>query len=104
MSGGTHMPKNRNKSRKKEQHGPAIPLASSLRPRLDALLNDSHLSQQDDAAVYADLDAVTEGIKPALFLPTMLRAYDAAPATVQVQLDEILPAWLADRGLGTELE
>jgi hypothetical protein len=98
------MSKSQSKQRKKGSGAPAIPPASSLRPRLDARWSSATLPEQDQDAVYADLDAITLGIKPALFLPIMLRAYSAAPPAAQARLDEMLPAWLQERGYGGVLE
>ncbi len=98
------MSRSHRKQRKKGPSAPAIPPASALRPRLDALWSNATLPQHDRDALSADLDAITQGITPALFLPIMLRAYSAAPPETQARLDEVLPAWLHDRGYDAELE
>jgi hypothetical protein len=98
------MSKSHGKRHKKGSTVAAIPPISSLRPRLDALWNSTALPDQDQSATYADLDAVIQGVKPALFLPTMLRAYTAAPAEAQARLDEVLPLWLRDRDYVATIE
>lgn len=98
------MSKSQSKQRKKGSSGPAISPSSALRPRLDARWSNPTLTEQARDAVYADLDAITQGIKPALFLPIMLRAFSAAPSAAQARLDELLPAWLQDRQYAGILE
>lgn len=98
------MSKSQNKQRKKGSSGPAISPLSALRPRLDVRWSTPTLPEQDQDALYADLDAITQGIKPALFLPIMLRAYSAAPTAAQARLDEVVPVWLQDRQYGGVLE
>jgi hypothetical protein len=70
---------------------------SSLRPRLDQLLRAEELGKQGDQ-IDEKLDALTEGIKPATFLPIVLAAFADAPAETQARLGEQLPGWLSERG------
>ena len=98
------MSKSTGKQRKKGHAAPKIPPTSALRPRLDALWSSPALPWQDQDAAYAGLEAVTQGIKPALFLPTMLTAHSAALVETQARLDEVVPAWLRDRGYVASLE
>ena len=84
----------RDKQRQPERRGVGL---SSLRPRLDQLLRGESLSQADQHDVYEGLDALTSGIKPAVFLPTIIAAASAAPEAAQVALDELLPGWLSER-------
>jgi hypothetical protein len=98
------MSKSQSKQRKKGAGGPAVPPFSVLRPRLDAYWGSPKLLEQDQAAMHAELDAITRGIKPELFLPVIVRARDAAPSAAQVRLDEALPAWIRERGYADVLE
>jgi hypothetical protein len=72
---------------------------SSLRPRLDELLRSERLAELNQAALYEELDRLTEGIKPAVFLPTIASAALHAPEAAQARLDEQLPDWLTERDL-----
>jgi hypothetical protein len=85
----------RDKQRQPERRGAGL---SSLRPRLDQLVRGESLSQPDQRRAYEELDALTAGIKPAVFLPTLLAATIDAPAGVQDVLSELLPDWLRERG------
>jgi len=75
-----------------------IPLLTLLRPRLDKLLGNETLTGKDVPAIKTDLDAVFKGLEASRFLPILLKAYQSAPAQVQLRLDEVIPEWLAERG------
>ena len=77
---------------------PSLPAASLLRPRLDALFKDVALAEKSDAEVLAALDVPARGVKPDMLLPTLMRAWQAAPASTQVRLAALLPGWLHERG------
>lgn len=79
---------------KKKYSAPNFPASVLLRPRLDALWNKSDLSQQSDAAIIAELDEITRGVKLDLLLPTLIRSCLAAPVTNRARQDTILPNWL----------
>jgi hypothetical protein len=87
-------------SKRDKQRQPKRPIAglSSLRPRLDQLLRGESLPQADQDHIYESLDALTSGIKPAAFLPTLIAATGAAPEAAQTTLDKLLPDWLNERG------
>jgi len=70
---------------------------SSLRPRLDQLLRGDRMSAADQQ-VYQELETLTEGIKPATFLPTLIASSIDGPAAAQARLAELLPSWLSERG------
>jgi hypothetical protein len=59
------MSKSQAKQRKKGPSAPAVPQISSLRPRLDGRWSSATLAEQAPDAVYAALDMITRGIKPA---------------------------------------
>jgi hypothetical protein len=84
----------RDKQRQPERRGVGL---SSLRPRLDQWLRGEALPHDDQDALYEGLDALTAGIKPAIFLPTIIAAANAAPEDAQATLDELLPSWLSER-------
>jgi hypothetical protein len=84
----------RDKQRQPERRGVGL---SSLRPRLDQLLRGESLSQADHHSIYEGLDALTSGIKPAVFLPTIIAAASAAPEAAKTALDKLLPGWLSER-------
>lgn len=88
------MSKSQSKKSKKGQRVPNIPQISTVRPRLDALWSDEALLEQDTTTLLADLDGVTQGVKPPQLLPIVLTAYYAAPDSVQERLDKVLPQWL----------
>jgi hypothetical protein len=83
----------RDKQRQPERRGAGL---SSLRPRLDQLLRGESLAQADQGALYEGLDALTSGIKPAIFLPTIIAAVNAAPEVAQAPLDQLVPGWLSE--------
>jgi len=77
---------------------PNLPAAALLRPRLDALFKDSALAEKSDAEILAALDELARGAKPDLLLPTLIRAWQAAPASAQARLAALIPNWLRERG------
>lgn len=83
------------KSRPGAQPNPAIRL-SNLRPRLDQLFADP---AADPAPALAELGRLTDGLKPASFLPILVDAFTAAPEPRREHLDAPLGAWLRERGL-----
>src|SRR5262249_12463720 len=85
----------RDKQRQPERRGSG---PWSLRPRLDQLLRSQDLTQADPHELYESLDVLTSGIKPAVFLPTLIVAAAAAPEAAQSRLDELLPDWVSERG------
>jgi hypothetical protein len=85
----------RDKQRQPERRGAGL---SSLRPRLDQLLRSEVVSQAEHGNLYEDLDRLTSGIKPTVFLPTIVAAAIHAPEAAQARLDELLPDWLSARG------
>ena len=85
-------------SKTKKKHAtPNFPATVLLRPHLDALLKDSVLAEKSDIEIHAALDELVHGIKPALFLPTLIRACLAAPVINRARLDTLLPVWLRER-------
>jgi hypothetical protein len=90
------MSKSRVKQRQPAQLSPTIRL-SGLRPRLDQLLRGETMAQ-GEPAVAAALEALTAGLKPAAFLPTVLAAYSAAPPMPQAQFAALLPGWIKRAG------
>ncbi len=91
------------RKQKQKQSSSNISPLSSLRPRLDRLLQDEELTQRDTPTVKADLDAVCQGIKAADFLPVLLRAYHSAPQQVRIFLNATLAQWLNERGYANTL-
>jgi len=87
--------KQRDKQRRPERPRAGL---SSLRPRLDQLLRSERFSTLDQRQIVAELDALTKGINPATFLPTLIAALSDAPAEAQARLNELLPKWLQERG------
>lgn len=85
----------RQKQRQPERRGVGL---SSLRPRLDQLLRRESESQFDRDSLYEDLDRLTSGIKPAVFLATLAAAAGAVPERIQPAIDELLAAWASARG------
>jgi hypothetical protein len=85
----------RDKQRGPERRGAGL---SSLRPRLDQLLRSERLGAMSQQEMYEELDRLIEGIKPALFLPTIVSAALHAPEAAQARLDALLPDWLSERG------
>ncbi|MCC7353072.1 MAG: hypothetical protein IT330_04880 [Anaerolineae bacterium] len=81
-----------------------LPASTFLRSRLDNLWSSETLPQQDQAAIYDDLDAMARGVKPDLLLQTMIRAYLAASTQAQARLEQVIPGWLRDRHLLATLE
>ncbi len=101
---------------KKKRPRRNIPPATLLRPRMEDLFHDDTFLPKEDAAIQAELDALTQGVSDRLFVKTLLRAYASASEAVQARLDEILSGWLAahnyverlqtlaeDRALGPDL-
>ena len=84
----------RDKQRRPERRGAGL---SSLRPRLDQLLRSERLAEMSQHAVYKELDRLVEGIKPAVFLPTIVSAAMHAPEAAQARLGELVPDWLSER-------
>lgn len=82
------------KSRSGTQPNPAIRL-SGLPPRLARLF----MEQTDPAELGAVLDRLTDGLKPASFLPLLVGAFAAAPDSQRALLDHAVAAWLRERGL-----
>lgn len=80
------------------QQNPAIRL-STLRPRLDRLF----AGKADATELQAELDRLTDGLKPESFLPLLVGAFASAPASQRDRLDEPLATWLRDRGMLTAL-
>lgn len=76
------------------QPNPAIRL-SNLRPRLVTLFAE----QTDQHALAAELDRLTDGLKPASFLPVLVGAFAGAPEPQRALLDKPAVAWLRDHGL-----
>ncbi|MBI3912697.1 MAG: hypothetical protein HY327_00665 [Chloroflexi bacterium] len=85
-------------SKSKKISIPNLPAAVLLRPRLDALCHQPALTQQSEAEIRAALDALARGVKPDLFLPTLISAWQAAPASAQARLATVIPNWLRERG------
>ncbi len=98
------MPKAQSKKRKKGQRTPNIPMSSALRPRLDARWGDDTFPQQPDEHIVAELDSLTQGIKPFQLLPILLTAYHAAPSPAQERLNDVLPGWLEQHDYLATLE
>lgn len=86
------MPK---KSRSAAQANPAIRL-SNLHPRLSRLFGEA---PSDPATLRGELNQLTDGLKPASFLPILVSAFVAAAADRRAQLDAPLGDWLHERGL-----
>lgn len=78
------------KPRPAAQPNPAIRL-SSLRPKLAALFATPPL----DAAALSQL---TDGLKPASFLPILVGTFADSPAADRAQLDAAVGAWLREQG------
>ncbi len=87
----------------KKSRAPDLSPAVLLRPRLDGLWGNPVWPGRSNDDLRADLDVVVRGIPPATFLGTMLKAYAAAPAPAQTRLDQIVPAWLRERGYSAAL-
>lgn len=85
----------RRKSKRKKRKTTSVPLATTLRLRLDNLWADSALLHKDDKAIKGDLDVVARNISPDLLVKTMLRAYLSTSATARARLDSVLPRWLS---------
>lgn len=81
------------KDRAAGQPNPAIRL-SNLRPRLSRLFTE----QSDPATFAAELSRLTDGLKPASFLPILVSSV-AAQAVEHDQLGDTVGAWLAEHGL-----
>jgi len=88
------MSKKHEKQRQPARRGAGL---SSLRPRLDQLLRGDRASA-DNRQIRQDLDALTEGIKPAVVLSTLLAASIDAPEAAQARLTGLLPGWLGQHG------
>lgn len=73
---------------------PAIRL-SGLRPRLDRLFAE----QADATELQAELDRLTDGLRPDSFLPLLVGAFASAPQAQRERLDEPIGAWLRERGM-----
>lgn len=86
------------KSRSGAQPNPAIRL-SNLGPRLARLLAEV----ADAPALSAQLDRLTEGLKPGSFLPIVVGVFAGAPANQREPLDAALVAWLQERDLLDQL-
>jgi hypothetical protein len=82
------------KHQDKQRRGAGL---SSLRPRLDQLLRGQEMAR-DDRQLGEKLDALTQGIKPASFLPIVIASFADAPAETQASLGELVPGWLSERG------
>jgi hypothetical protein len=82
------------KSRAAGQPNPAIRL-SNLGPRLARLLADA----DDASALPAELDRLTDGLKPGSFLPIVVGAFATAPEEQRGRLNTGVSAWLRERGL-----
>jgi len=82
------------KHQDKQRRGAGL---SSLRPRLDQLLRGEEISR-DDRQLGEKLDSLTEGIKPASFLPIVIASFADAPAETQASLGELVPVWLSEHG------
>ncbi|MBX0328570.1 hypothetical protein K2Z83_12870 [Oscillochloris sp. ZM17-4] len=85
------MPK---KARPAAQPNPAVRL-SNLRPRLVQRFAEPG----EMPALWADLDRLTGGLKPASFLPILAAAFAATPDLQREQIDAPVGAWLRERGL-----
>lgn len=77
------------------QVNPAVRL-SNLRPRLAQIFADAQI---DHATVQAELDQLTDGLKPASFLSLLVGAFVAAPDQQRERLAGPVGAWLGERGL-----
>jgi len=88
------MSKKHEKQRQPARRGAGL---SSLRPRLDQLLRGDRVSA-DNRQIHQELDALTEGIKPAVVLSTLLAASIDAPEAAQARLAGLLPGWLGQHG------
>jgi len=97
------MSKPRKRKDKKRSGPPSMSPAAVLRPRLDALWANPAWPQGDEPSLRADLSAMVRGTGVSLFLRTMLRAYQEAPAPAQARLAQVLPGWLRDNGYLPEL-
>lgn len=82
------------KPRSGTQPNPAIRL-SNLGPRLARLLAGA----EDGPAFYAELDRLTDSLKPGSFLPIVVGAFAGAPEAQRARLAAGMSAWLRDRGL-----
>ncbi len=95
------------KSRRQRKQGksraPQVHPLSLLRPRLDELLGDEALAEQDEEAITRELDRAFGELKFYDALPALLRAYEQAPPGVQRRLDALAPEWLMGRGELTTL-
>lgn len=74
---------------------PAVRL-SSLGPRLGRLFA---APGGDEPHLHAELDRLTEGLKPASYLPILVAAFAAAPEAQRGQLDGQVSAWVQARDL-----
>jgi hypothetical protein len=83
------------KHRDKQRRGAGL---SSLRPRLDQLLHGQAFEKLDQRELFAQLDALVEGIKPATALPIVIASSIDTPVDRQSRLAEMLPVWLRERG------
>jgi hypothetical protein len=83
------------KSQQSAQQNPAIRL-SSLGPRLENLFA---VSSSDAHTLFRELDRLTQGLKPASFLPLLVGALAATPETQRAILGQPLSEWLRERGL-----
>lgn len=81
------------KQRQPAQPNPAIRL-SGLRPRLAQLF----VSAPEAPALRAELDRLTDGLKPASYLPVLVSAYTDTPQADRAQLAEPLGVWLRAGG------
>lgn len=86
------------KKRKSKQPSTHVSPLTFLRPRLDKLLDDDTLADQDARDITRGLEDVCTGLKPDDFLPVLLRACQSAPAPVQTRLNDVVPGWLSKRG------
>lgn len=69
---------------------------SKLRPDLGQAFADA---RNDHATVQAELDQLTDGLKPASFLPLLVGAFAAAPDQQRERLAGPVGVWLRERGL-----
>ncbi len=86
-----------NKHKKQKVSRPNLSPLTMLRPRLDGLFGNEDLSTRDNIWIKGDLEAVFKGVSADQFLPVLVKAYQAAPVTIQARLDEVLPEWLVEQ-------